>query len=85
MTKADLHKLVDELPEEAVDGTGALLGEIAAGRIDPDQAGFWTREWQDGEREADLDLEAGRSTRYGSDEEFLTALDERMKPVDADA
>jgi hypothetical protein len=37
---------------------------------------FWTREWQAKEREADDDLAAGRVSRYGSDEDFLAALDE---------
>jgi hypothetical protein len=36
-------------------------------------------------READRDLSAGRVTRYESDEQFLVALDERMKPLNADA
>lgn len=36
------------------------------------------------EREADDDLAAGRLTRYESDSEFLAALDERTKPLDAD-
>ena len=85
MTKAELHELVDRLPDRAVDGAALLLEEIAQGRIDPDQAGFWTREWQENEREASEDLAAGRSTRYESDEDFLAALDERMKPLDADA
>lgn len=31
--------------------------------IDPDQAWFWTDEWQKGEREADEDIRAGRT--YG--------------------
>jgi hypothetical protein len=85
MTKADLHQLVDRLPDRAVDGAAILLGEISDGRIDPEQAWFWTREWQEREREADEDLAVGRATRYESDEEFLTALDERTKPLDADA
>lgn len=85
VTKAELHKLVDDLPDAAVDGAGVILSEIAAGRIDPDQAGFWTHEWQENEREADDDLAGGRSTRYYSDEEFLAALDQRTKPLDADA
>jgi hypothetical protein len=85
MTKADLHQLVDGLPDRAVDGAAILLGEISDGRIDPEQAWFWTREWQEREREADEDLAVGRATRYESDEEFLTALDERTKPLDADA
>ena len=84
MTKADLHQLVDRLPERAVDGAAILLEEISDGRIDPDEAGFWTREWQDKEREADADLAAGRLTRYENDEEFLAAFDERLKPLDAD-
>lgn len=30
--------------------------------IDADQAWFWTREWQEGEREAEEDIRAGRVT-----------------------
>lgn len=85
VTKAELHEIVDRLPEEAVDGAAILLGEISAGRIDPEQAWFWTGEWQARERQADNDLEAGRATGYASDEELLAALDERTKPLDADA
>ena len=85
MTKAELHELVDRLPEGAIDGAAIMLGEISAGRIDPEQAWYWTREWQAKEREADDDRAAGRVTRYDTDEDFLTALDERTKPLDADA
>jgi antitoxin PrlF len=53
-------------------------------RIDTEQAWFWTPEWQQRELEADEDLATGRVTRYESDEQFLVALDERMKPLDAD-
>lgn len=41
----------------------------------PDQAWFWTPEWQAGEAEADADLAAGRSTVHHSEDEFLEALD----------
>jgi hypothetical protein len=85
MTKAELHQLVDRLPEDAVNGAAIMLGEISAGRIDPEQAWYWTREWQAKEREANDDRAAGRFTRYETDEDFLTALDERTKPLDADA
>lgn len=85
MTKAELHELVDRLPEGAVDGAAILLEEITDGRIDPEQAWFWTREWQTKEREADEDLAAGRATTYESDDEFLGALEADMKPVDADS
>ena len=85
MTRAELHELVDRLPDEAVDGAAVLLAEVTAGRIDADQAWFWTREWQTREREADTDRDAGRGTSYASDEELLAALDARTKPLDADA
>jgi len=85
VTKAELHQLVDRLPDQAVDGAAILLEEISDGRIDSEQAWFWTREWQEREREADEDLAAGRVTRFESDEDFLAALDERAKPLDADA
>lgn len=85
MTKAELHQLVDRLPEKAVDGAAILLEEITDGRIDPEQAWFWTRESQKREREADKDIATGKVTRFESDEDFLAALDERTKPLDADA
>jgi hypothetical protein len=85
MTKAELHELVDRLPEQAVPGAAILLEEITDGRIDPEQAWFWTREWQEKEREADEDLAAERGTRYESDEDLLAAFDERTKPLDADS
>lgn len=84
MTKADLHRLVDRLPDGAVDGAAILLEEIADGRIDPAQAWFWTSEWQAKEREADDDLAAGRGTTFASDHELLAALEKRTKPLDRD-
>ncbi|MGD9735198.1 MAG: hypothetical protein AB7V58_06255 [Solirubrobacterales bacterium] len=85
MTKAELHQLVDRLPDGAVDGAAILLEEITDGRIDPEQAWFWTREWQEKEREADEDLAADRGTTYDSDDEFLGALEADLKPLDADS
>lgn len=41
---------------------------------DPDQAWFWTEEWQAGEREADADLEAGRVRHFPDSESFLASL-----------
>jgi hypothetical protein len=84
MTKAELHELVDRLPDGAIDGAAVLLREITDGRIDPEQARFWTDEWQTKEREADDDLATGRVTRHESDEGFVADLDERAKPLDAD-
>ncbi len=72
----------DPVEVEIVDG-GILLRPMKV--IDATQAWFWTPEWQEGERQADEDLAAGRFDRYESDEEFLAALRARMKPLDADA
>lgn len=83
MTKADLHRLVDRLPAEAIDDVAILLEAIADERIDPTQAWFWTSEWQSKEREADDDLAAGRGTTFASDDELLAALEERTKPLDS--
>jgi hypothetical protein len=85
VTKADLHEMVDRLPDGAVDGAAILLEEIADGQIDPGQAWFWTREWQAKEREADDDLAAGRVITYEGDDDFLGALEDDVKPLDADS
>jgi AbrB family looped-hinge helix DNA binding protein len=43
--------------------------------IDKDQAWFWTKEWQEGEREADEDIKAGRvSGPFNTVEELLADL-----------
>ena len=92
MTKADPLRAIEELPADIVarldSGTPVTLvfandgGRLVAHEIDPEQAWFWTPEWQAGEREADADLAAGRSTVYESDEEFLAHLD-RVPPTSA--
>jgi hypothetical protein len=55
--------------ERAVQAAHSLAGR------DPEQAWFWTPEWQAGEREADADIAAGRTTVFHSEEEFFEALD----------
>jgi bifunctional DNA-binding transcriptional regulator/antitoxin component of YhaV-PrlF toxin-antitoxin module len=53
--------------------------------IDPDQAWFWTKEWQAGEREADEEIKAGKGEFFASGEEFLAALEAEAKRLgDAD-
>jgi hypothetical protein len=70
----DLHRLVDELPENAVEGAVLLLNSIVSGRIASDQAWFWTPEWQAGEREADAQLAAGEGQVFDTDEGFIAHL-----------
>ena len=46
--------------------------------VPADQAWYWTSEWQQGEREADADLAAGRTRVFGSGEEFLASLEDAV-------
>lgn len=48
--------------------------EHRSGVFVPDSAYFWTDEWQEGEREADEDIRAGRVTRFDDPEEGLEYL-----------
>lgn len=48
------------------------VSELLASR---DQDWYWTAEWQAGERAADDDLAAGRSTVHLSEGDFFAALD----------
>ena len=43
--------------------------------IDKSQAYFWTEAWQEGEREAEEDLRAGRVERFETLEDLITDLD----------
>lgn len=42
---------------------------------DPTQAYFWTREWQEAEREASADIAAGRVKRAESVEDLIADLE----------
>jgi hypothetical protein len=42
--------------------------------IDPDQAWFWTPEWQERERQADEDLRLGRYEEFDSFDDFIDSL-----------
>ena len=74
MTKADFYTLVDELPEEALSVAAFLLERLLRGQVDPDQAWVWTAEGQERLRSSQADLEAGRTQRFSSSEEFLASL-----------
>lgn len=45
--------------------------------VNASQAWFWSPEWQEGEREAEADLAAGRAEGFPSGDEFLDALGKR--------
>lgn len=42
--------------------------------VSPDSAYFWTREWQQGEREADEDIKAGRLISFDNADEAMEYL-----------
>ena len=43
--------------------------------IDPDQAYFWTEQWQAGEQEVDAEVAAGHVKTFDTMEDFLADLD----------
>jgi len=43
--------------------------------VDKDQAWFWTKEWQEGEREADEDIKKGRVKKFKKMEDLIEDLD----------
>lgn len=43
--------------------------------IDKSQAYFWTKEWQEAERQAQADIEAGRTKEFASVDELFADLD----------
>jgi len=78
VTKADLHHLVDDLPDDAVNAAAQFIKQIVDRKIDPDQLWFWTPDWQAKEREVDESIRRGEpGTIHMSDEEFLAALEAR--------
>lgn len=61
-----------DLVEVAIEGGSIVLRPKRL--IEASQAWFWTDAWQAGEREASADIDAGRVTRYQSDDELLRSL-----------
>ena len=43
--------------------------------VDKSQAYFWTKRWQEAEREADEDIKAGKSKTFDSVEALIKDLD----------
>ena len=68
----DSGKLELELPEALPPGT---VVHVTIEPSDPDQAWFWTSDWQARERAVDQEIAAGQYTDFSSMEEFLDDLD----------
>ena len=58
---------------EVIDDRAVLMPKRL---VDKSQAYFWTRKWQEGEREADEDIEAGRVTTFDSVGELIEDLEQ---------
>lgn len=50
--------------------------------IDPSQAWYWTKEWQEAERRADEDIKKGRYTVYDSVDDLIADLHKAAKKHD---
>ncbi len=61
----------DLIEIEVVDEKAVLLPKKL---VDKSQAYFWTRKWQEAEREASEDIKAGRVKAFDSAEELLEDL-----------
>ena len=57
---------------EVVDERAVLMPKKL---VDKSQAYFWTKKWQEGEREADEDIRAGRVKTFESVEELISDLE----------
>ena len=58
---------------EVIDDRAVLMPKRL---VDKSQAYFWTRKWQEGEREADEDIEAGRVRTFDSVGELIEDLEQ---------
>jgi bifunctional DNA-binding transcriptional regulator/antitoxin component of YhaV-PrlF toxin-antitoxin module len=64
-----------DLVEIDVEDERAVL--IPKKLIDKNQAYFWTRKWQEGERAADEDIKAGHVKTFDSVGELIKDLDQK--------
>lgn len=64
-----------DLIEVIVDDDKAVL--LPKKVIEKSQAYFWTKEWQEAEKEASEDIKAGRVSTFETAEELLKDLDEK--------
>ena len=64
-----------DLVEVVVDDDKAVL--LPKKIVDKSQAYFWTKEWQDAEREASEDIKAGRVKTFNNVEELIKDLGEK--------
>ena len=64
-----------DLVEVVVEDEKAVL--LPKRIVDKSQAYFWTKEWQEAEKEASEDIKAGRVKTFDTVEELVKDLDEK--------
>ncbi|MCX8126835.1 MAG: AbrB/MazE/SpoVT family DNA-binding domain-containing protein [Dehalococcoidia bacterium] len=64
-----------DLVEIEVEDERAVL--VPKKLVDKNQAYFWTKKWQEGEREADEDIKASRVKTFDSADELIKELDRK--------
>jgi AbrB family looped-hinge helix DNA binding protein len=64
--------------EVELDGEGHII-LTPKKLVDSSQAYFWTEEWQQGEREADEDIKAGRVKTFDTADEAIKYLKSKNK------
>lgn len=73
--RKELLKEIEELPSEEIKEVIDFVCFIKAKKaIDPSQVYFWTKKWQEMEKEADKDKEAGNIIGDGTAEDLLKKL-----------
>ena len=70
------------IQKDMINSTGLTRAEAdvaaKAGLIDPDQQYWWLEEWQEGEREVEADIKAGRTSGpFETAEELFAHLDQQ--------
>lgn len=68
-----LHLNIGDILETVVKEGKIII--IPKETIDAEQSWFWTKEWQEAEKEAEVDLRRGRVKRFKTVEELIKDLE----------
>lgn len=68
-----LHLEIGDILETNVQGDKIII--VPKKTIDAEQAWFWTKEWQEAEKETEQDLKTGRVKKFKSVEDLIKDLD----------
>jgi len=69
---------IEQIQKDIIDSQGLTQEEIKVAckvnLIDPDQAWWWTEEWQKKEREAEKDIKEGKVKEFSKVEDLIKDL-----------